>query len=133
MPWVIAQALVQPERRADALRNLDGLRRLAAGYASTALFFDHLNQTALKRAGQGDGLLALHAGAAAVKGLEFEEVLLPFLEQGEFPDRRGRLEDEANLFYVAITRARANLRLYLHARRPSIFVARAGLDLDVET
>jgi len=127
MPWFIAQALVQPERRADALRNLDGLRRLAAAYPSTAKFFDHLNQTALKRAGMQRQKAITLASAAAVKGLEFEEVLLPFLEQGEFPDRHGRSTDEGNLFYVAVTRARTTLRLYAHIARPSEFLRRSGL------
>lgn len=127
MPWFIAQALVQPERRADALRNLDGLRQLAGGYPSTSTFFAHLNQIALKRAGMQRLKAITLASASAVKGLEFEEVLLPFMRQGEFPDRHGRPADEANLFYVAITRARASLRVYTHAAHPSEFVGRCGL------
>ena len=127
MPWFIAQALVRPDRRAGALRNLAGLRSLAAGYASTHAFFVHLNDTALKQAGMKRSAAVTLAMAAAVKGLEYQEVLVPFLEQGEFPCEKGSPADEANLFYVAITRARQALQLYVHAVRPSEFVARAGL------
>ncbi|QHI97367.1 AAA family ATPase [Xylophilus rhododendri] len=129
MPWFIAQALVRPERRAGALRHLAGLRALAAHYPDTRSFFGHLNETAVRQAGmKRSGAITL-ASAAAVKGLEFREVFLPFLEQGEFPYEQGRKADEANLFYVAITRARQSLRLFVHAVRPSEFVAQAGLKL----
>lgn len=127
MPWFIAQALVRPDRRAGALRNLAGLRALAAGYATTQAFFAHLNETAVKQAGMKRSAAITLAMAAAVKGLEYQEVLVPFLEQGEFPYEKGSPADEANLFYVAITRARQSLRLYVHAAKPSEFVARAGL------
>ncbi|WPB55333.1 3'-5' exonuclease [Xylophilus sp. GOD-11R] len=126
MPWFVAQALVRPERRAGALRNLAGLRALAAHYPDTRTFFKHLNDTAQRQAGMRRSAAITLASAAAVKGLEFREVLLPWMEQGEFPDAQGRPADEANLFYVAITRARQVLRLFVHARRPSEFVVRAG-------
>jgi len=127
MPWFIARALVRPERRTDALRNLAGLQALAAGYPTTQDFFGRLNAVALHQARMRRSGAVTLAHAASVKGLEFEEVLLPFLEQGEFPDAHGAPADEANLFYVAITRARQALRLYVHASRPSEFVRRAGL------
>jgi DNA helicase-2/ATP-dependent DNA helicase PcrA len=127
MPWFIAQALVRPDRRAGALRNLAGLRALAAGYATTQAFFAHLNETAVKQAGMKRSAAITLAMAAAVKGLEYQEVLVPFLEQGEFPYEKGSPADEANLFYVAITRARQALRLYVHTTKPSEFVGRAGL------
>ena len=127
MPWFIAQALVRPERRAGAVRNLTGLRALASHYPDTHTFFGHLNETAIKQKGmKRSGAITL-ATASAVKGLEYHEVLLPFMEQGEFPYERGSPTDEANLFYVAVTRARQALRLFVHAERPSEFVGRAGL------
>lgn len=39
------------------------------------------------------------------KGKEFDHVILPFMEQGEFPFARANLQEEDNLFYVAATRA----------------------------
>lgn len=45
------------------------------------------------------------------KGKEFEHVILPFLELGEFPFARADRYEEENLFYVAITRAISALTL----------------------
>lgn len=49
--------------------------------------------------------------AGNAKGKEFEHVILPFLEEGEFPHPSQPRRDEENLFYVAATRARARLTL----------------------
>lgn len=129
MPWFVAQALVRPERRAAALRNIDGLRHLAARAGSASAFFHQLNATEQRRAAPGREAPLTLAAAAAVKGLEFDHVLLPFLAQGVFPDADARTSDEENLFYVAITRARKALTLLVDARRPSDYVARMGLSL----
>lgn len=45
------------------------------------------------------------------KGKEFEHVILPFMEQGEFPFARANPQEEDNLFYVAATRAISCLTL----------------------
>ena len=45
------------------------------------------------------------------KGKEFEHVILPYLERGEFPFERADPKEEDNLFYVAITRAISALTL----------------------
>ena len=52
------------------------------------------------------------------KGLEFDHVIIPFLNQGMFPlDFAGiNPEEECRLFYVAITRARKTLLLTRHIR-----------------
>jgi DNA helicase-2/ATP-dependent DNA helicase PcrA len=49
--------------------------------------------------------------AANAKGKEFDHVILPFLEEGEFPHPAPPRREEENLFYVAATRARARLTL----------------------
>ena len=67
------------------------------------------------------------ATVAAVKGLEFEHVVLPYLAQGEFPSAHADPREERNLFYVAITRARSALTLLASEARPSEFVAAAGV------
>jgi DNA helicase-2/ATP-dependent DNA helicase PcrA len=49
--------------------------------------------------------------AANAKGKEFDHVILPFLQDGEFPNLGQPRHEEENLFYVAATRARARLTL----------------------
>ncbi|MYM22335.1 AAA family ATPase [Duganella sp. FT135W] len=49
--------------------------------------------------------------AANAKGKEFDHVILPFLQEGEFPHPLQPKREEENLFYVAATRARARLTL----------------------
>ncbi len=45
------------------------------------------------------------------KGKEFNHVILPFLENGEFPNLMKDHKEEENLFYVGITRAKLRLTL----------------------
>ncbi|MCW7538252.1 ATP-binding domain-containing protein [Aquabacterium sp. A7-Y] len=59
----------------------------------------------------------------AAKGLEFDHVLLPWLERHRFPDPHEPAGDEANLFYVAITRARERLTLLAREDAPSALLA----------
>lgn len=63
---------------------------------------------------------------ANVKGMEFDHVILPFLEAGEFPDRSSDYAGEENLFYVGVTRARHQLTLITTAEagRKSPFVGK---------
>ena len=63
------------------------------------------------------------------KGKEFDHVILPFLEAGEFPSTTRDIKEEENLFYVVATRAKARLTLISpqdEARR-SPFIGRMEL------
>ncbi|SFU69930.1 ATP-dependent helicase [Pseudoduganella namucuonensis] len=67
--------------------------------------------------------------AANAKGKEFDHVILPFLEAGEFPSQLADKGEEENLFYVAATRAKARLTL-LSPEQPelrSAYIARMRL------
>jgi DNA helicase-2/ATP-dependent DNA helicase PcrA len=66
---------------------------------------------------------------ANAKGKEFDHVILPFLEVGEFPHALFARKQEENLFYVAATRARARLTLIspLAAAQRSIFIEQMKL------
>ncbi len=78
--------------------------------------------------GQGRGvqLLTLHRA----KGLEFEAVFLPRLEEGELPWKRAiapdALAEERRLLYVGMTRAKRYLHL-TWSESPSRFLAELGV------
>jgi DNA helicase-2/ATP-dependent DNA helicase PcrA len=71
----------------------------------------------------GVHLLTLHRS----KGLEWEAVFLPRLEDGEVPIRRGDTDEERRLLYVGITRARRHL-LLTWSGKPSRFLSELGVD-----
>ena len=76
---------------------------------------------------RGVHLLTYHRA----KGLEFEAVFLPRLEEGELPARQARgadaIAEERRLLYVGITRAKRLLVLSRAGGRPSRFLDELGL------
>jgi DNA helicase-2/ATP-dependent DNA helicase PcrA len=65
------------------------------------------------------------------KGLEFDAVFLPRLDEKELPSKLSREDDlpeERRLFYVGITRARHSLAI-TWSRKPSVFLAELGVEL----
>ena len=65
------------------------------------------------------------------KGLEFEAVFLPRLDEKELPSKLARTDadraEERRLLYVGITRAKRRLAI-TWSRRPSPFLAELGVD-----
>jgi DNA helicase-2/ATP-dependent DNA helicase PcrA len=78
-------------------------------------------------AGRGVNLLTYHRA----KGLEFDAVFLPRLEEGELPFKRARvgeaLAEERRLLYVGMTRAKRYLEI-TWSGEPSRFIAELGIE-----
>lgn len=135
--WV-GRVFVERQRRADALAYFDGLKTAARSYRSPKDFFDSLgeNENALKATFNEQKLAARAATLRRntltlariedVKGLEYDHVVMPYLEQGQFPAALSASKrEERNLFYVGITRARKQLTLLGPSDRLSEFVIAA--------
>ncbi len=99
----IAERLETSDERADVAAFLAEIERRAADEAAGV--------------GGGVNLLTYHRA----KGLEFDAVLLPALEEGLLPIRQasgpGEVDEERRLLYVGMTRSRVHLWLAWTARR----------------
>jgi DNA helicase-2/ATP-dependent DNA helicase PcrA len=110
------------EREQTRQADLSRLVRLAASFDGTCdEFAASLRERFGASAGRGVHLLTLHRA----KGLEFDAVFLPRVEEGELPIRRGDVEEERRLLYVGITRARRHLTL-TWSGKPSRFLREIG-------
>jgi DNA helicase II / ATP-dependent DNA helicase PcrA len=110
------------EREQTRQADLARLVRLAEQFdGDVPAFVTSLHERFGATSGRGVHLLTLHRA----KGLEFEAVYLPRLEEGELPNRRADVDDERRLLYVGITRAKRYL-LVTWAGKPSRFLAELG-------
>jgi DNA helicase-2/ATP-dependent DNA helicase PcrA len=110
------------EREQTRQADLARLVRLAEQFdGDVPEFVASLHERFGATAGRGVHLLTLHRA----KGLEFEAVHLPRLEEGELPNRRADVDEERRLLYVGITRAKRYL-LVTWAGKPSRFLGELG-------
>jgi ATP-dependent DNA helicase UvrD/PcrA len=110
------------EREQTRQADLTRLVRLADEFGGDVDgFVDSLHERFGESAGRGVHLLTLHRA----KGLEWEAVLLPHVEEGELPIRRGDVDEERRLFYVGLTRAKQHL-LITWEGRPSRYLDELG-------
>jgi DNA helicase-2/ATP-dependent DNA helicase PcrA len=111
------------EREQTRQADLARLVRLAQEFDGTVPeFVDWLRERFGASAGRGVHLLTLHRA----KGLEFEAVHLPRLEENELPHRRADVDEERRLLYVGLTRAKRHL-LVTWAGKPSRFLGELGV------
>jgi DNA helicase-2/ATP-dependent DNA helicase PcrA len=117
------------EREITRQNDLARLVRLAADYGegSAAEFVAHLEEHFGSHAGRGVHLLTYHRA----KGLEFEAVVLPRLEERELPSKLSKtpeaLAEERRLLYVGLTRAKRHLTV-TWSGKPSRFLAELQIE-----
>ena len=137
----LSQVIGTGEEDRKIWERLFALSASYTGIPELRLMLERLSPEALWNTEEKDsseengGILVLTMHAS--KGLEFDTVYLPDLNEGIFPGRRAvsaeAIEEERRLFYVAITRARDRLHLmYLRGnrnnpRRPSRFLESLGV------
>ncbi|MDQ3668937.1 MAG: ATP-dependent DNA helicase UvrD2, partial [Actinomycetota bacterium] len=116
-------------RQADLARLIELAEDFDDGTRTVADFFSDLEgRFGPNAVGRGVHLLTYHRA----KGLEFDVVFLPRLEEKELPIRLARtpeeLAEERRLFYVGMTRARRHLYLSRAERaKPSRFLLELGV------
>ena len=111
------------EREQTRQADLTRLVRLADEFGGDVDgFVESLHERFGESAGRGVHLLTLHRA----KGLEWEAVFLPHVEEGELPIRRGDVDEERRLFYVGLTRAKQHL-LITWEGRPSRYLDELGV------
>jgi DNA helicase II / ATP-dependent DNA helicase PcrA len=112
-------------RQADLARLVRLAEQFDDGERTVAEFAASLAERFGATAGRGVHLMTLHRS----KGLEFEAVHLPRLEEGELPIRRAKgaeIDEERRLLYVGLTRAKRHLTL-TWSGRPSRFLEELGV------
>ena len=131
--WVERPPEKLGERELVRQADLGRLVKLA-GSSTTASHTTRTSSTTSRRASgraaadrRGVHLLTLHGA----KGLEFEAVFLPRVEERELPIRQAKkpheIAEERRLFYVGLTRAKRHL-VVTWSGRPSRFLAELGIE-----
>jgi ATP-dependent DNA helicase UvrD/PcrA len=111
------------EREQTRQADLARLVRLAEAFdGDVGAYVRSLHERFGATAGRGVHLLTLHRA----KGLEFDAVFIPRVEEGELPIKRGDIDEERRLFYVGLTRAKRHL-VVTWSGKPSRFLQELGV------
>lgn len=126
---------VYPYEASVVSRSINGfIRYAAASGKSIKDFSEWIGEAESLQSGKRGYSIILECVANA-KGMEFDHVVLPLLEDGEFPDPSAEYKQEENLFYVGVTRAKHALTLIMpnEAAKQSSFVGKMAIgDIEAE-
>lgn len=117
-----------PETGEGRARTVEAFLDYASGKGTPAELEQHLQELAQAQRHEEDSVILTTIFRA--KGLEWPVVYIPHCNQGYIPYRSGHsLEEERRLFYVALTRPREHLYLYILEDFPiSRFLTEAAHD-----
>ncbi len=121
---------VRPHDAQAVAKSIAGFLKAAEDSKQTlAGFWQELNAAEAFAGRKRDKDVVTIDYAVNAKGKEYEHVIVPFMEAGEFPAPLADAREEDNLFYVAATRAKLRLTLLSpdDAQRRSPYLARLKL------
>lgn len=121
---------VRPHDAQVVAKSIDGLIKAAEDSGHTlAGFWQELNAAEAFAGRKREKDVVTIDYAVNAKGKEYQHVIVPFMEAGEFPAALADAREEDNLFYVAATRAKMRLTLLSpdDAQRRSPYLARLKL------
>lgn len=121
-----ARVMVRTDDIEQVGANIRGLIQSASTFDNVESFFRAMNARELRHKAMRSKQCVLLSSIEAAKGLEFDHVILPGLNKGEFAVG-GNTTDNRNLLYVGMTRARNRLTILYDGARPSKYLLDAGL------
>ena len=119
-----SNVLVHSSSVLAATESIQALVDSAATFDSVEAFLRSINERELRLGAMRSKDCIRLSTIESAKGLEFDHVMIPSLNAGEFD---GISNDDRNLFYVAITRAKNLLTVMYDQRSPSQYLREAGL------
>lgn len=122
-----ARVMVRADDIEQVEANIRGLAASSAGFDDLDAFFRAMNEREVRQRGMRGKDCVLLSSIEAAKGLEFDHVLMPGLDQGSFATSGPRMADHRNLLYVGMTRARKRLTLLHDTQRPNAWLRHIGL------
>jgi len=121
-----ARVMVRADDIEQVRANVQGLVKSAATFDNVTSFFRAMNEREIRLQSMRGKDCVVLSSIEAAKGLEFEHVIMPGLNKGEFAVG-GNTTDNRNLLYVGMTRARQRLTILCERHRPSHYLIDAGL------
>jgi DNA helicase-2/ATP-dependent DNA helicase PcrA len=121
-----ARVMVRTDDIAQVSANIQGLIQSAATFDNVESFFRAMNAREVRQKSMRSKHCVVLSSIEAAKGLEFEHVIMPGLNKGEFAVG-GNTADNRNLLYVGMTRAKHRLTILYDGGKPSKYLVDAGL------